>query len=601
MTLERKLVRNTFFRFLWPTLASALTLSVLSMTDLMIAGNMVGEQGLAVVSLSIPLIFVVNLIKHFLGMGGAVVFSSKLGEGDFPECSRIFTLSTVGALVLSGSVSLLGLMFLPQVLVLLGVPPELTEIASQYIGILLAGMPFLVLSPVLVIFLRNDSKQNYAMICVISSAVLNVILSVTACKMGLGMLGIGGATVVCEILSCVFSGVVLLRGRRPYGLARHFFSWKRLGRILALGTPVALICLCQIFLTIIINRFLSAQAGAEAYGVVKYMINLLFDLYGGVMGALQPMLGIYYGEREKKNIRLSAHYGFQTVMIMALGCCLMLTLGGSLICDIFGMTEPAIRALTVHALRITGFYAFSAGVVAFLNNFHRCVGKEKIASRMILVDNFIAPVCLLVLFVSILKLGSIGVFYAIGLSAVCTLSYYLIRYRPFRNPPVRSGKRRPMEAFWSFVDSEELKNQSEDVYQKIAPATMDAIDQIMEEVIAYCENHGVSGKKQFYIRLCIEELIVNVLGLSQEQSRKKRDSYVDVKLYKQESGRVYLRLRDNLTQWTPRGLDTTSESFLKALEQDSGVNEAGFSIIWKISQEHSYKRTIGYNNFSVIL
>ena len=39
-TIERKIVRDTFWKFLIPTVTSSLALSIISMTDLIIAGNM---------------------------------------------------------------------------------------------------------------------------------------------------------------------------------------------------------------------------------------------------------------------------------------------------------------------------------------------------------------------------------------------------------------------------------------------------------------------------------------------------------------------------------------------------------------------------------
>lgn len=89
--MEQKLVKETFFKFFTTALASSVTLSVLSMTDLMIAGNVVGEKGLAAVSLALPVVILVQIASALWGTGGAIVFSARLGEGDLPGLPGAFS------------------------------------------------------------------------------------------------------------------------------------------------------------------------------------------------------------------------------------------------------------------------------------------------------------------------------------------------------------------------------------------------------------------------------------------------------------------------------------------------------------------------------
>ena len=104
-----------------------------------------------------------------------------------------------------------------------------------------------------------------------------------------------------------------------------------------------------------------------------------------------------------------------------------------------------------------------------------------------------------------------------------------------------------------------------------------------------------------YIVLCVEELIVNVAGILESQHKDPEKFYADVKIHLLEDGSVKLRIRDNLTEWTPKALDLGDKAILENLDRSSGVNEMGFGIIFKIAKDFSYKRTIGLNNFSVVL
>lgn len=590
--MEKKMVRETFIKFFVTALASSAVLSVLSMTDLMIAGNAIGEKGLAAVSLALPITMAAQIGAALWGMGGAIVFSSRLGEGDLKACGRILTLSLAGAAVTGIIISLAGLVNLNLLVAALGAREgEESRIAREYIQVLLLGFPFLLLSPVMVTFLRNDSRQGYSFLCVVSSAVLNIVCSLFFCLgLGLGIRGIGAATVLSQVVCCLMAGAKLFRKKANYGLVKDFFSFRLMAEIFRPGSTAALIFFCQILLTVAVNRILSAEGGAAVYGVVKYMINLLFSLFDGVTGAVQPMLGIYYGEREKENISLTARYAFGTMMSLAFIMFLLLELGGTFLCRIFGVWDIHLAAMTMAAFRVIGVYCFGAGAVTFLNAFYRCVGKEHLSFALGLADNLVLVLGAMFLFVNVLGLGTMGVFWGIGVSPFVTLLFWCLGCRPYRRGVL-------------LLDESQFP-KAEHEFHRIVPAGYEEVSRVMEDMERYGEAMGIPMKKQYYMTLSVEELVINVVRLAKaDKARQKRwkEYYADIRVVPGEDETVSLRIRDNLTEWTPAALETNTQDSLVELDEAGDVNELGIGIIKKIAKSYNYKRTIGFNNFSVTL
>lgn len=590
--MERKMVRDTFLKFFAAALASSAVLSVLSMTDLMIAGNAIGERGLAAVSLALPITMAAQIGAALWGMGGAIAFSSRLGEGDLKACGRILTLSLAGAAVTGVLISLAGLVNLDLLVATLGAREgEESLVAKEYISILVLGFPFLLLSPVMVTFLRNDSRQGYSFLCVVSGAVLNIVCSLFFCfGLGLGIRGIGTATVLSQMVCCLMAGAKLFRRKASCGLVKDFFSFGLVGEIFRPGSTAALIFFCQILLTVAVNRILNAEGGAAVYGVVKYMINLLFSLFDGVTGAIQPMLGIYYGEREKENISLTAGYAFGTMMILAFAMFLLLELGGSLLCRVFGVWDVDLAAMTMAAFGIIGVYCFGAGAVTFLNAFYRCVGKAHLSFALGLADNLVLVLIAIFFFVKTLGFGTMGVFWGIGVSPFLTLMCWCLVCRPLRRGAL-------------LLDKDQFPKK-ENEFHRIVPAGYGEVSHVMEDMEEYGEAMGIPVKKQYYMTLSVEELIVNVVRLAEaDKARKKRwkDYYADVRIIPGEDGTVSLRIRDNLTEWTPAALEEKTKDSLVELDEAGDVNELGIGIVKKIAKTYNYKRTIGFNNFSVTL
>lgn len=589
---ERHLTRETFFKFFIPTLAASVTLSVLSMTDLVIAGHFVGETGLFAISLALPVTIFVQIVSALSGTGGAIVFSSSLGEGDLKTCGRIFTLSFLGALLAGLLAGTLGLIFLKPLIRFLGAArPEETEMASAYIGTLFAGMPFLILSPVMMTYLRNDSRQGYSMFCVVFCALFNLVFSLVFCiPLGMGIRGIAAATVLSQVLACILAGRVLFRKNKGYGFTRAFWSFPLFLSILKPGSTVALIFLCQVLLTVVVNRILVTAGGAAVYAVVKYLINFQFALFDGVTGAIQPMLGIYYGERERENIRETAACAFRTMMGISLLMFFVLEFGSAPICLLFGVKSPEVAEMTKTALRIIGISCFGSGAVTFLNAFYRCVGKEKLSFLLGLSDNLIFPLAGIFCYVKLLSFGTAGVFMGIGFCAFLTLLLWAFVCRPWKNGCL-------------LLDAALFPEMEQD-YHVIVPAIPSEMSRVMEQVEEYCFSMGVSMKTQYYISLSIEELILNVVGLAGEDGkgkRRKNGYYADIHIYPMEGKQIRLRIRDNLTEWTPSSVDISEINLLEETKAAGGQNELGLGIVKKIAREYSYKRTIGFNNFSVIL
>ena len=590
--MEKKLVRETFFKFFTTSLASSLVLSVLSMTDLIIAGHAVGEGALAAVSLALPVIMTVQIVAALWGMGGAIVFSARLGEGDLKACGRTFTLALLGAGVTGLFLGAAGLWGLEPLVGFLGAKAgEERAMAVDYIGILLVGFPFLILSPVMVTFLRNDSRQGYSMFCVVSSSVLNVICSLFfSLGLGLGIRGIGGATVLSQAVCCAMAAAKLFRQKRSYGLRRDFLSLGLAAELMKPGVTVALIFFCQVILTVVVNRILNREGGAAVYAVVKYMINLLFALFDGVTGAVQPMLGIYYGEKEEKNISLTARYAFGTMMALAFMMFLVMEFGGGVLCRLFGVESPAMAAMTVTALRIMGLYCFGGAGVTFLNGFYRCVGKARVSFFLGLADNLVLVLAAVFFYTEVLSMGIMGVFLGIGSSSFLTLLAWCVLCKPWRRGAL-------------LLEKEEFP-VDENQFHQIVPASYEQVCRVMDQVEEYGQRMGIPAGKQFYINLSIEELIINVAGLAEaDNTRKKRrkEYYADIRITPGPDGVIGLRIRDNLTEWIPGALDMEDTDSLVDLDEAGDVNELGIGLIKRIARSYNYKRTIGFNNFSVTL
>lgn len=603
--IEKRIVKDTFGKFLIPTVTSSLALSIISMTDLIIAGNLIGPEALTSIGVALPVVILAQILYALFGMGGAILLSTRMGQGDRQGCSRIFTASMICAVFFSVVIGITGrIMLMPVTELLGGTVGNGIDGPEGYIGVLFIGFPMLVLSPVMVTFLRNDNEQRYAMICVLITGLLNVLLSVFFVKAAhLSGAGIALGTIVAEGICCLLASLKLFNKNRMFRLVRF---WKQSDeklfglscKIARQGATLGVIFASQILLTIVINRLLNAHGGSEGiaiYGILKYLINFIFALFDGVTGSMQPMLGIYYGEKEEENVRETARIGYISMLVIALCLAFVTALGGRILCALFSVTGEGMMRETIQALRVLAVYFPIVAFTTFVNAFYRFTGKVGTAFCLSLLDNLVfglSAVCIMVRLI-----GMRGVWLGLLAGGVAT-AIFVIVYCLFKRQGLLLLKK---EAF--------VRPDGE--FHSVSETTSDNIPALIEDLEKYCDEMEIGVKKAFYIHLVIEELVVNVVGMA--ENSRSGFNYVDVRItpdVKGEDGSVMLRVRDNLTQFDPSASEVGNINALVdgVMSDDSdtndtegNINELGLGIVKKIAKEYHYRRTIGYNNFMVII
>ena len=592
--LEKKIVRDTFLKFFFPTVASSITLSIISMTDLVIAGNMVGELALSAISLGLPIIIFAQIVYALFGMGGAILLSVHMGRGDRAMCNRIFTVSMLSALVISIVSAVLGGIFLEPMLLTLGAAPgAMMDAAQSYIGVLVIGMPFLVLSPVMVTYLRNDNEQKYAFVCVVVAGVSNMVISIwLVAAFDMGCAGIAIGSIAAEGLCCLLAALRLFNRKRMFRLVKLKPGPEPLilgMRVTQLGSTLAIIFASQILLTIIVNHALGAYGGGEGiaiYAVIKYLINFLFALFDGVTGSIQPMLGIYYGEREENNVRRTAAISAGTMFVIAALMAALMFFGGRLLCFFFNITGAGLTQETMYALRVLAVYCPLMALTTFANAFYRCTGKTRMAFVISILDNLVFPITAVLILSD--RYGLRGVWYGLLAASVATNASLLL-YCLF------SGK-----GFLLLEEKDFVRPEGE--FRKILRAKKENLPDLLSAVEIYCDESEIGPKQAYYITLVIEELVANVVDMAGDTNGF---DYADI-LIAREGGKLRLRVRDNLTQFDPTASDIGDmEAARNGLMDDEGadskINDLGIGIVKKIASDYSYRRTIGYNNFMVVL
>lgn len=184
-----------------PTIISMLVTSFYNMADTFFVGK-INTQSTAAVGIVFSVMAIIQALGFFFGHGSGNYISRRLGAQDFGEASTMaangFFLSFFcGIVVMVG-----GLVFLKPLAVMLGSTPTILPYTENYLGIILIGAPFMTSSLVLNNQLRFQGSAAYAMVGIVTGAVINIILDpIFIFVFDMGVSGAALATIISQFCS----------------------------------------------------------------------------------------------------------------------------------------------------------------------------------------------------------------------------------------------------------------------------------------------------------------------------------------------------------------------------------------------------------------
>ena len=136
MTLKRNgvLLNKKFNEYLFPAILGAMSILLASFVDGIIVSKMISSDALSAVNLAEPVILFMQAVFFLFGIGGLITISRALGERDTRKANAVFTLAVVGAVAASVLVTLLGTVFVDNIVSAVCNEQQLTQMVKEYVS-----------------------------------------------------------------------------------------------------------------------------------------------------------------------------------------------------------------------------------------------------------------------------------------------------------------------------------------------------------------------------------------------------------------------------------------------------------------------------------
>ena len=300
INMTQKPVGRVIGKLAIPCIASMLVTSLYNMADTFFVGMMDSNAATGAVGVVFSMMAIIQALGFFFGQGSGNYISRELGKKNYAEASNMAATGFYSAIFAGLAMCILGLIFLEPLSYLLGSTPTILPYTKQYLSVILIGAPWMTASIVLNNQLRFQGSATYAMVGIVSGAVLNIALDpLFIFTFDMEVAGAGLATIISQFVSFLILLIGCTRGGNIKISIRHLrLKWHYFVNIFKGGLPSMVRQSIASVATICLNHAagnLGNDALIAAMGVVQRIVMFGASAMIGFGQGFQPFCGFNYG------------------------------------------------------------------------------------------------------------------------------------------------------------------------------------------------------------------------------------------------------------------------------------------------------------------
>jgi len=420
---EGRISRHLLF-LAWPSILLFTLNSSFNVIDLFWVGRL-GANAVAAVSIAFVVIFLIMAFGIGLEIGTNSVISRYLGEGNKKSASDAMIHSLVLGIIMSG-VILLSFFILEELLLGLGVGPDIFDMTYDYLSIIILGHAtyFLVYAAFGVFFGAGDTKTPLKITAILLG--INFILDPIFILgfsgfPAMGIVGAAYATIISRGIGMVLVIYLLLVRKTVFQFEIRSFKIQRLifKRILIVNIPSVITFLAVSMGEILLMRNV-AMFGT--YAIASYGISMRLDIFAilpavGLQIATLAIVGQNVGAKKFSRARKTAWASSLMSIAILGGIGLIFWVWAPYFLSIFSNNLQVIEVGTEYLQIVALTYAFR-GLTMTLGSAFQGAGDAKPPMILSIVSSGILAVTSAYILSIVLNFGILGVWYAIAGSAI---------------------------------------------------------------------------------------------------------------------------------------------------------------------------------------
>jgi putative MATE family efflux protein len=443
LSKSNNLATDNIAKLLWmytlPAMVGTVVMSVYNIVDRIFIGQGVGPLAISGLALTFPFMIVLMAFGMLIGAGSASRISITLGENNKEKAEKILGNAVTLTFIISGTVVLLGMLFMDDLLYLFGGTTNTIQYAHDYMKIIIPGGVLTALYFGLNNIMRASGHPRKAMFNILLGAVCNIILDpIFIFVFHWGIEGAAIATVISYLVGTINGVTHFMLKSTPLRFHLKNFKLEKeiIKSIISIGLSPFSMQIGTSLVVILINSTLLKYGGdlaIGAYGIINSVNMLVVMFIIGLNQGSQPIIGFNYGAKNYDRVFKTLRYA----AIVGTGLTTVGFLIGTFlphqVVSLFTRDEALQQVATV-AQRISVMMFPIIGFQIVVSNFFQSIGNAKIAIVLSLTRQFIFLIPAIFLLPPIFGLNGAWAVMPVsdGLSAIVSAGTFFWFYKKFK-------------------------------------------------------------------------------------------------------------------------------------------------------------------------
>ncbi len=440
---ENELATESIAKMLWkytlPAMVGTVVMSLYNIVDRIFIGQGVGPLAISGLALTFPFMIVLLAFGMLIGAGAASRISITLGENNPQKAEKILGNAVTLTFLISGTVVLLSLLFMNDLLRLFGGTDNTIQFAYDYMIIIIPSGVLTALYFGLNNIMRASGHPRKAMFNILLGAVVNLILDpIFIFVFHWGIQGAAIATVISYLVGTINGGSHFLLKTTP--IRFHFRNLKLekeiIWSIISIGLSPFSMQIGSSLVVVLFNATLLKYGGdlaIGAYGIINSINMLVIMFIIGVNQGSQPIIGFNYGAK-------NYHRMFSALKYAAVAGTILSTLGFVIgtffplqVASLF-TSDESLQQIAAQGQRISVMMFPIIGFQIVISNFFQSIGKAKMSIALSLTRQFIFLIPAVFILPPIFGLSGAWAAMPVsdGLSSIVFAITFLLFYKKFK-------------------------------------------------------------------------------------------------------------------------------------------------------------------------
>ena len=388
LALGQGKISRLLLKFSVPCIMGLLISALYNIVDQIFIGNSeLGYLGNAATGISFPVICIANAFAWCVGDGAASYLSICAGRKDAESAHKCVGTGLTVSFLISMVLMLVCELFAEPLMSLFGASGQTLGMAVEYFRIVSAFFPFYLLFNVMNSMIRADGSPTYAMVAMLSGAVINIVLDpVFIFLLKWGIAGAAWATAIGQVVSFVVSVVYFFKPK-TFRLCKESFVPDKtvLRSIVSLGAATFVTQISIVVLTLVGNMTLAHYGALSKYGpdipisvfsIQSKVYTVVCNIVVGIVLGGQPIFGYNYGAGKMDRVKEAYRLVLISTLSVGLIAVSLFELCPQVIIGIFGSGNDLYQEFAVKTFRIYLSLTMITCLVKMTAVFFQSIGKS---------------------------------------------------------------------------------------------------------------------------------------------------------------------------------------------------------------------------------